>query len=340
MNQHRTWLQSDPPGVVFQHFGGARAAEDLADRVSAGVQLDGLMRGFKDAFDLGIRESRWGSLNEMASFLGVDRNWLGRLLRGDSNVASMKIGDLSRCAGVLQIHLGIAPSVSPECIERHVLHGIVQKMREQRFAGNSNCWPDLKREDEVEEIRRCAWQVGYICDPPARETKPWQKWLTDRIENERPTDPKQDTSARVLSALSLGDWLVVRPYLNLFDSSLYIKLRALDRIAKRPGYRHLQDALLDFVRPLAQAQELLNLFRRTKNRTVEEVAQKRNWHTDTVRIRLRHLKLVVEDFRGDEAALGRLIIRSPVLRCHYDILRSQKEWSAGSIDAPQEGRVQ
>jgi hypothetical protein len=85
----------------------------------------------------------------------------------------------------------------------------------------------------------------------------------------------------------------------------------------------LNNALIAFLGLLAEAQDMLRLFRSTKHGTVEEVAKKRNWSTPaTVEVLLRRLELTAEDFRGEDAVLGRLIIRSPVLRCRFDGLLS------------------
>lgn len=336
MDHHPVWLTSDPPGGVFRRLGGVRSARSLAGAAVARLQLEDHVRLFRRAFDQGHRESRWESVNQMAAFLGVKRSWLGRLIRGDDNVAGMRIEDLYRCAGMLRLHFR-TEAPSPERIERHVLHVLVREMWERRRDGGARDWPDLQ-EDEAETIRRRAWRVGYIGDPPAREASPWQQWLTDQAAAARPAAAKRDAPAHLLSAVGLGDWLVVRPFLPLFESALYFKIYALHQIADDRNDDQLKKAVLEFMRPLAEAQDMLNLFRSTRNGTVEEVARKRNWRPATVGVRLNRLGLTAEDCRGEEAVLGRLIVRSPVLCPLYDVLLSRKEWSAESTDAPQEGR--
>jgi hypothetical protein len=207
-------------------------------------------------------------------------------------------------------------------------------MREQRRNGSTKGWPDLGREDEAETIRRWARKVGYIDDAPLREPSPWRGWLSHQTERIRSAEPAQDSSACLLKVVGLGDWLAAQPYLPLFESVLYSNLRALQQFADERKDNQLKTAILDFARPLAEAQEMLSLFRSTKNGAVEEVAKKRHWRPATVEVRLNRLGLTAEDFRGEEAVLGRLIIRSRVLRPHFDGLLSYREWSAGSADTP------
>jgi sarcosine oxidase delta subunit len=337
--QHEEWLTSVPPGVILRRLGGAAEARRLAAQAATRLQLDSDVQLFQRAFDQGNRERRWESVNGMAAFLDVDRNWLGRLMRGDENVASMKIGDLYRCASLLRIVLGIE-AASPEHIERQVLHTVVQGMREQRRNGCPRAWPDLGGEDEAETIRRWARKVGYIDDPPSREAGSWREWLSHKPERIRTAEPALGSSSCLLKLVGLGDWLAARPYLPLFESQLYSDLRVLHKTADDRHDSQLRKAILDFLRPLAEAQEMLGLFRSTRNGAVEEVARKRNWRPTTVEVRLDRLGLTAEDFRGEEAVLGRLIIRSPVLRPLFDGLLSHREWSAGSADALRERRGQ
>lgn len=319
---HQEWLASEPPGVVLNRLGGVCGARHLADDALTRLQLDSDIRLFQEAFYRGIREGRWESVNAMASFLEVDRQWLGRLIRGDANVASMKVGDLYRCASMLRILLRIQ-TPSPECIERHVLHAVVQAMREQRRNGSMNSWPDLAKDDEAEMIRRWARGVGYIDDGPAHEASRWRGWLTHHAERIQATEPRSDWSFRLLEVIGLGDWLVAQTYLPLFESLLYANLRALHQIANDHNDSQLKKDIHKFAGPLGEAQELLCLFRSTKNGTVVEVARKRHWHAATVELRLGRLGLTADDLRGENAALGRLIVRSPVLRPLFDGLLSR-----------------
>jgi hypothetical protein len=277
----------------------------------------------------------------MASFLEVDRNWLGRLIRGDDNVASMQVGDLYRCASLLRIALGIA-TPSPDCIERQVLHTVVQGMRGQRRNGSMKNWPDLGRGDETETIRRWARKVCYLDDLPACESNSWRGWLSDQTERIRSsTEPAAlDSSSCLLKLVGLGDWLVAQLYLPLFETQLYSDLRALKKHADNVNEGQLKKAVIDFLGPLAEAQEMLCLFRSTKNGAVEEVARKRNWRPATVGVRLGRLGLTADDCRGENAVLGRLIIRSPVLRPLFDGLLAHRQWSAGSADTHRERREQ
>jgi hypothetical protein len=55
---------------------------------------------------------------------------------------------------------------------------------------------------------------------------------------------------------------------------------------------------------------------------------------------LGRLGLTAEDCRGENAVLGRLIIRSHILRPLFDGLLSRREWSAGSADTHRERREQ
>jgi hypothetical protein len=325
---HQDWFPSDPPDVIFKGVGGVRGVRRLADGASTRLQLDSVIQPFQHAFDQGIREARWDSVNGMASFLEVDRNWLGRLIRGDANVASMRVGDLYRCASMLRILLRIQ-TPSPESIERRVLHEVVQAMREQRRNGSTTGWPDLGKEDEVETIRRWARRLGYIDDGPAREETHWQQWLSHQSKQIRSTEPGSDSSFCLLKVVGLGDWLAAQPYLPLVESLLYSDLRALEKFADDRQDKQLKNAIVGFLGPLAEAQEMLYLFRSTTNRTVEEVARKQHWRKATVEVRLGRLGLTAEDYRGENAVLGRLIVRSPVLRPLFDGLLSHRERSFG-----------
>jgi hypothetical protein len=141
-----------------------------------------------------------------------------------------------------------------------------------------------------------------------------------------------------LKVVALGDWLAAQPYLPLFESLLYSDLRALKQLADDRKDGKLKNAIEDFMRPLAEAQEMLYLFRSTTNGAVEEVARKQHWRIATVHIRLGRLGLTVEDYRGENAVLGRLIVRSPVLRPLFDGLLSHPEWGSGSADTRREWR--
>jgi hypothetical protein len=245
----------------------------------------------------------------------------------------MKIGDLYRCASLLRLALGIQ-TPAPECIERQILRAVVQGMRETRRNGSARCWPDLGSEEESETIRRWAKKVGYIDDPPSREARAWREWLSNEPERIRTAESALKTSSCLLRIIGLGDWLVARTYLPLFESQLYSDLRALQRIANELHDGQLEQHIRDFLRPLAEAQEMLGLFRSTSSGDIEEVAKKRNWRPATVEVRLNRLGLTAKDFYGEEAVLGRLIIRSPVLRPLFDGLLSHQQWSAGSADTP------
>jgi hypothetical protein len=326
---HQDWMRSDPPGVIFKRLGGVREARRLADEASTGLHLRADIELFQKAYKQGLSEGRWRSQNEMASFLEVDRNWLGRLIRGAANVANMKVRDLYRCASMLRVLLRIEAPSSPECIERHVLHVVVQAMREQRRNGTNNSWPDFGKGNEAETIRQWAQKVGYIDDGPAREASCWQQWLSYHAARMPSTEPKSDFSSPQLTTVGLGDWLAAQLYLPLFESWLYFKLRALEQLAKDRKDTELKNNVDAFLGPLFEAQEMLCLFRATKNRTVEEVAKMRNWPIETVLFRLRGLRLTALDFRGENAVLGRLIVSSPVLRPRFDGLLSSRYWSVG-----------
>jgi hypothetical protein len=199
--QHQEWLRSDPPSVILRRLGGAAVARRLAAESATQFHLDSDVRLFQEAFDQGNREGRWESVNGMAAFLEVDRNWLGRLIRGDENVASMKLGDLYRCASLLRITLGIT-TPSPECIERQVLHTVVQGMRGQRRNGSTKYWPELRREDEAETIRRWGRNACYLDELPARESTSWRAWLSQRREQIRSTEPAAQGSSFCLLTLN------------------------------------------------------------------------------------------------------------------------------------------
>jgi hypothetical protein len=109
----------------------------------------------------------------------------------------------------LRIPLGIQ-TPSPECIERQVLHAVVQRMRQQRRNGSVKGWPDLGREDEAETIRRWGQKVGYIDDPPSREAGPWREWLSN--DWTRPPGPAGPGGRRHRRALDrVIPWWVARP---------------------------------------------------------------------------------------------------------------------------------
>jgi hypothetical protein len=329
------WLASDPPGVVFHRLGGPGEARRLAEEVAARLQLDRIIRGFREAFDQGMRDGRWDSVNGMAAFLGMHPSYAKRLLNGDpSYMANMKIGDLHRYAGKLRIGLG-DESPAPECIERQVLHVVVQAMRDQRRNGSANGWPDLGKEEEAETIRRLSRRVGHIDDASSHEPRPWRDWLTAQAERIQTGEPVRHSSPCLLRLVGLGDWLVTRPYLPLFESQLYADLRAIERIAKERGDSKLQRDVWDFVGKLAEAQQLLRAFRESGNGTMAEAAGKlRLKHVEAVEIRMERVGLKAADFRGEEAMLGRLVLRSPVLRPLFLGLFSCREWSAGSADTP------
>jgi hypothetical protein len=235
----------------------------------------------------------------------------------------MKVGELLRCANKLGIALG-NETPSPECIERHVLHVVVQAMREQRRNGNTNCWPDLG-EDEAEKIRRLARTLGYIDDGPAREATHWQPWLSHQAKRFGSTEPRSHSSSCLLKAVGLGDWLATQQYLPLFDRLLYSDIRALDQFADDRDDRDLKEFIIRFTGLLSQALEMLRHFRSTTNGTIEEVARKRNCRPKAVEFCLCGLELTAEDYRGENAVLGRLIIRSRILRDLFVELLSHRE---------------
>jgi hypothetical protein len=134
--------------------------------------------------------------------------------------------------------------------------------------------------------------------------------------------------------------LAAQPYFQLFDSQLYFNLHALKQFADDRNDGLSKKLFYEFARALAELQEMLGLFRSTINGTVREVAMKRHWRPATVEIRLDRLGLTAVDFRGENAVLRRLIVRSPVLRPLFDELLSHQAWGAGSADTLQEKRGQ
>jgi hypothetical protein len=255
----------------------------------------------------------------MAWYVKVDRQWLGHLIRGDRHVASMKIGDLLRCADKLGIALG-NETPSPQCIERHVLRVVVQAMREQRRNGNTNGWPDLG-DDEAENIRRLARTLGYIDDKPAREPTHWQPWLSHQARR------FENPSSCLLTAVGLGDWLATQQYLPLFNRLLYSDIRALDNLADHHHNSDLKDFINRFTGQLGQALVLLRSFGSTTNGTIEEVARIRNCRPKAIEKWLGCLELTADDYRGENAVLSRLIIRSRILRDLFVDFLSHRERS-------------
>jgi hypothetical protein len=335
VGHHQEWSRSEPPGIIFKRLGGIQRALYLADEALIGLLLNSYIQLFRQELERGSREGRWVCANGMASFLKVNRQWLGRLIAGKRNVGSMKVRDLLRCCGTLGLltrELGLLTreKPTPQRIEKHVLHVVVQAMREQRRNGSTNQWPDLGNDDEAETIRQWAERVGYIDDAPARDRDSWQGWLSRQKGKMQSPDP--DSSSHMLKLIGLGDWLVAQPYLPLFETQLYFKLRAVHKIADDRNDSQLKKDLNNFEGPLAEAQEMLYLFRSTKNGTIEEVAKIRKWYPATVGVRLGRLELTAGDFLGENAVLGRLIVQSPVLRPRYDGLLSRPEWSDGSAD--------
>src|SRR5262249_17993007 len=144
-----------------------------------------------------------------------ERSWLGRLMRGDSNVDTMKMGDVYLCADKLGLPLRI-DCPSPDSVEESVLKAIVSKMREQRRTGRLAPWPDHGEKAEAQAIRHQAQKVGYIDDPPAREPDQWQRWLRSQLGLGDPEGPGAEKRHSVLKAVGLGDWLLAQQYLPQF----------------------------------------------------------------------------------------------------------------------------
>jgi hypothetical protein len=294
------------------------------------LQLDCIIAAFEHAFNQGLREGRWDSVNGMAAFLDMHPSYAKRLLNGDpSYMANMKIGDLHRYASKLSIALGKVEA-APERIERQVVLAVVGAMRQQRRNGGGG-WPELAREEE-ETIRRLARRVGYIDDDSSHLPRPWQQWLTSQAQTLQAEAP---LPAGLPQLVGVGDWLVARPYLPLFESLLYAELRAVEAVARGRGDQGCQRTVLDFIGKLAETQQLLRAFRESRSGTLAEVAGKlRLKYADAVAVRLERLELQADDFRGEEVALGRLIVRSPVLRPLFLRLFSQREGQAGPADTP------
>jgi hypothetical protein len=329
-------MANTPPGVILRRIGGPAEARRLAENVTSGLQLDRTIRAFRDAFDGGMRDGRWTSVNGMAAFLEMHPSYAKRLVNGDpSYMANMKIGDLHRYAGKLRISLGNDNSGS-EGIEQLVLHTVIQRMRDQRRKESGGGRSDLVGEDEAESIRRMARKVGYIDDASSRELGPWRTWLTVQAEKVQTCEHVRHPVPSLLRLVSLGDWLATCPYLPLFESQMYSDLRELEAVAKASGNMELQRAVWDFVAKLAEMQQLLRAFRESANGTLADVAGKlRLKYAESVEIRLGRIGLQATDFRGEEAVLGRLVLRSPVLRPLFLGLFSHREGNARSTDAPQ-----
>jgi hypothetical protein len=250
----------------------------------------------------------------------------------------MQVGDLYRCARMLNIHLRI-DTPSPECIERRIVYVVVQAMRVRRRNGSTNGWPDLGQ-DEAEKIRRLARTLGYIDDGPARDATRWQPWLSLQAKRFQSIEPRSDSTSCLLKAVGLGDWLATQQYLPLFDSLLYSDIRALQQFADDRNDCQLKEFIERFIGRLAEALDMLYLFRSTTNGTVEEVDRKRSWCPGTAEFRLAWLELTADDFRGENEVLGRLIVRSRVLRSLFEQFLFHRQQSIGSADTHRERREQ
>lgn len=325
---HKNWIERhggsliSPPGMIFREIGGCAEANKCADATLTVNRLRGIRQCFLDAYDRGLKTERWHSYRGFAAFLETSVPYIKRLLNKHPNdeqdakrivyyVANMQIGDLLRCAGKLQISLDMGDE-SQQRIAEQVVRAIVQRMRRERRrtsrSAHEGNWH--VSEDEAETIWQCAQQIGYIDDCTANEATSWTSWLLDQEKRVLAQQSLIRSENLLPTLVSLGDFLIIWPYLPLFENWL---VDNLERIYELPSVDpSLKTKVAVFIGKFAEVKELLNAF--TESKTLDDVAAKMGLRSSqAVKFRLESVNLKPGDFHNS-TCLGHLILQSPILK--------------------------
>jgi hypothetical protein len=300
-----------PPGVVFQKIDGARTVLKLNATAPWEVYelgRTGLIQKIREAIIQGVKIERWSSNNAAFEELGMHWSYGKRLMTGKGkDVKGMGDGDLECYAHKLGIQH--PPRVSAE---RHLLAGIIQRMREQRRLLGEEWLPGPFGERDFHLIEDLVPKVMHIDQDSAHSPIPWEKWLAAQLARAKVCFPVEDAAWFRPRLICLGDCLVAFPFLdNLFKRHLFDRLFDLIEVQKNHPLRR---KAMRFQGLVAQVQELARAFRNSCGNGLNAVAQAYPaTRPETIEDLLSRVGLKADHFRGDEAVLGHLILESPTL---------------------------
>lgn len=311
VRQHE--MAKAPPGVIFRQIGGPAEVYRLAEEAPTYLQLKDVIQLFKGAYEQGLEAERWTTYGGFAAFIGADVSKVKRLLNGHPDyMDNLKIRDLLCWANKLQIPLKTNTDC-PDRLARQIVQTITQRMHRQRCPAPSSNGISCVGEDDAKTVWRLARKIWYIDDTSSHDCGSWGQWLANQERQILTRDPALRAEVSLPRLVSLGDFLVAWPYLPLFETHIYLLLREL--LEKPHQDELLRRSALEFLSRLAEVQELLVKFRESPNGKLEEVARKlRLKSIRAVGFRLERVGLKASDFCGEEAVLGQLVLRSPILR--------------------------
>jgi hypothetical protein len=301
-----------PPGVVFQGIGGARTVSQLHETAPwAAYQLGrtGLIEKIRGAIIQGVNTGRWSSNNAAFEELGMHWSYGKRLMTGKrKDVKGMEDEDLECYAWKLGIQH--PPPVSPG---RHLLACVIHRMGEQRRVLGEEGLPGPFDDRDFHLIEDLVPKVMHIDRDSAQSEIPWEKWLAAQLTRAKVCYPVEDASWLRPRLISLGDCLVAYPFLdNLFKRHLFDRLFDLIEVQKN---HPLRPKAMAFKGLVAQVQELARAFRNSRGNALDPVARAYPaTRPETIERLLWSVGLEADQFRGDEAVLGRQILHSPILR--------------------------
>lgn len=312
------YIEPASPWEVISNLGGVASLKEVAKTAKAEEFCrhvgDALYEAYWDGY-----ERRWTSQREMATVLDTSESIIKRLMAARDRPAYIRgtpYGEIRRIAEQLRIPLE-GPRDRRD-VESDVLRVVVSRMRAVRYPGVSGAPSSGITGEQLE----CVADLVEKCD--GMQLSLWDgegdfaTWLGS-VGKVIPEDPPNEASSLTAdpetTAIAVGaaDWLVARQYLSVFVEKLYAVCRMIDEDRKR--YWAVANDAKELGTGLLEINKLLSAFRKTKHRTLGEVANiLRFKRVSTVQALLERVDLQKEDFRDPDAELGRLIMISKKYR--------------------------